>query len=220
MNSWVRAYELIARGRDSWSAAMNSSELQEAGTPTASAPGPRCEPDIETKANTKNAIHCTMHTLAVPVPVLILLLLLVLTFAAAVLVLLVLLLQRKPVRTAAPSEIDAAVARFLGAIQTVFHDDWAYSRDLLEKDMRYAVEPSGTFLEPGRDHEKKNWGARTALLRSHAELVALLRTRGLVPVPPERDDWFVYSWPAPGEKRPPIGRSLARSAPSTGRTSP
>jgi len=72
----------------------------------------------------------------------------------------------------------------------VFQDGWRYSREMLERDMEYAVSSSGTFFEPGPRFEQKNWGARTALLRAHRELLAAMRAQGLEPQLPIHDPCF------------------------------
>ena len=98
-------------------------------------------------------------------------------------------------RSKPEDELQQAISRFLGAFQVVFEDDWRYSREMLERDMEYAVSSAGTFLEPGPKYEDKNWGARTALLRAHKELLAAMRAKGLKPQVPEQDPYFNYTWP-------------------------
>ena len=87
-----------------------------------------------------------------------------------------------------------SLARFLGAFQLVFGDEWDYSREMLEREMAYAVSKDGTFINPGQGYERKNWGARTALLKSHAELLEVMKANGLSPEIPTRDNWFNYNW--------------------------
>jgi len=92
------------------------------------------------------------------------------------------------------NDINLTLSRFLGAFQLVFGDEWDYSREMLERDMAYAVEPSGTFINPGQGYESKNWGARLALLKAHAEVIEAMKDHGLASNVPVRDAYFNYSW--------------------------
>ena len=77
--------------------------------------------------------HSAMKTLTAPFPALLFLLVVI---AGLITIGGFLVFRRRALsKPEAPAELDAAIARFLGAFQTVFHDDWAYSRELLEKDM-------------------------------------------------------------------------------------
>jgi hypothetical protein len=92
-------------------------------------------------------------------------------------------------------ELETLLAQFLGAFDVVFNHDWEYSKELLERDMEYAVGSGGTFVEPVEGWERKNWGARNALLNVHRLLLAEMERCGLAPTPPASDKYFKYSWP-------------------------
>jgi hypothetical protein len=90
--------------------------------------------------------------------------------------------------------LEQKIARLMGALDVVFKSDWDYSREMFERDLKYAV-GSGTFLQPEEGWERKNWGARNALLKAHRELLAELAQRGVAVERPVRDAYFVYDWP-------------------------
>ncbi|WP_172205357.1 hypothetical protein [Niveibacterium sp. COAC-50] len=93
------------------------------------------------------------------------------------------------------SELESAIARFLGAYEVVFDIDWEYSRELMQHDMANVIGSEATFARPAPGFENKNWGARTALIRAHQELVSLLSDRGVSPDVPVRDACFNFGWP-------------------------
>ena len=73
---------------------------------------------------------------------------------------------------------------------------------MLAHDMDYAVPRGATFVEPGPSHVNRNWGARTALLKAHAELLAAMRARGMAPEVPQQDPYFNFGWSTSGGRQP------------------
>jgi hypothetical protein len=82
-----------------------------------------------------------------------------------------------------------AVARFLAAFETVFHQDWAYTRSMLgmgtpeesEKAKAKLLEifgespqppgdPEATFLDPRDPDADRDWGNYALLLEAYAKL--------------------------------------------------
>src|SRR5690348_11328386 len=73
----------------------------------------------------------------------------------------------------------AAVAEFIGAFETVFRYDWAYTIVSMSD-----FEEGATFLEPGLCDEFDDWAARGFLLEKYRELVTVMKRLGLSPVFP------------------------------------
>ena len=92
---------------------------------------------------------------------------------------------------------DAAVAEFVAAFETVFGDDWEYTKSMLgivpdpEGDalctkmigdalgepnptIRHDVSPDGTFIDPKIDDIVEDWGNRARLLDAYRALKQLL----------------------------------------------
>lgn len=99
------------------------------------------------------------------------------------------------------AELQRALSEFTGAFAVVFGEDWAYSKELLRFDMDTIVPPDGTFVAPGNDIDRVNWGARAALLKSYERLLMIMEERGMQPLLPVRDNYFVYSWSLESEPR-------------------
>jgi hypothetical protein len=93
------------------------------------------------------------------------------------------------------NELEKAICQFAGAFEVVFGQDWHYSKLHLLHNMDTIVRPEGTFIEPGVDPERVNWGARAALLKAHQRLLSVMQERGLEPSLPVADNYFVYDWP-------------------------
>ena len=72
-----------------------------------------------------------------------------------------------------------AVAEFVGAVEVVFHHDWAYTKDMIGDE-----EKGCTFLEPGLEDEVDDWGARGAMLQKYRELKAIMKKRKIEPLFP------------------------------------
>jgi hypothetical protein len=90
-----------------------------------------------------------------------------------------------------------AVARFLEAFETVFHEDWAYSRTMLGSGTYEASEraraellrsfgespqpprhPEATFLDPRDPDAGEDWGNYGRLLDAYAKLRAAFDAGG------------------------------------------
>jgi hypothetical protein len=87
------------------------------------------------------------------------------------------------------SQLEKAVAEFVGAFEIVFRYDWEYTDTV----MSGSVMEGSTFVEPGLNDEAEDWGARGALLEKYRALIAVMKLRGLepqFPFPPERIDGF------------------------------
>jgi hypothetical protein len=70
------------------------------------------------------------------------------------------------------TDLETAVAEFLGAFELVFHHDWKYTRSVIGDIARGA-----TFIEPWLECEREDWGARRDLLQKYGQLVAVMKTR-------------------------------------------
>ena len=91
------------------------------------------------------------------------------------------------------SDLDMAVAKFVGAMELVFEDDWAYSSCMIIE-FQERISGSGSFLRPGPDAVRSNWGAREALLESYRQLLAVMKQSGLESRVPTQDGWFNFGW--------------------------
>ena len=72
-------------------------------------------------------------------------------------------------------EFEQAVCEF----EAVFHHDWKYTRSVIGDISRGA-----TFVEPWRENEREDWGARDALLERYKKLVAVMKAGDLAPALP------------------------------------
>ena len=84
-----------------------------------------------------------------------------------------------------------SIEKFLGAFETVFDEDWTYTKEMLgiveeteeqAKDARefgletiHIISPDGTFLNPKVEDETEDWGSRGELLEQYRKLKALLQ---------------------------------------------
>jgi hypothetical protein len=74
------------------------------------------------------------------------------------------------------SELDKAIAEFVGAFEVVFRYDWGYTK------IMFGDEADGaTFIEPALKDESEDWGARGALLEKYRALVAVMKSQGMEP---------------------------------------
>ncbi|MBX3171623.1 MAG: hypothetical protein KF760_29710 [Candidatus Eremiobacteraeota bacterium] len=94
-------------------------------------------------------------------------------------------------------QLKIAVARFTGAFELIFHEDWDYTLGQLQDSLERHV-AGGTFLRPGTDSRIINWGAVLCLYEAYEELRAAMRMNALDPDVPEPDDWYNYDWPQDG----------------------
>jgi hypothetical protein len=101
-----------------------------------------------------------------------------------------------------PTEVEKAAIEFLKSFTEVFGNDWSYTKSMLgivddpEKDqeaaaligsifgeanpeVRYAVSPDGTFIDPKVEDVTEDWGNRAQLLEAYNRLKKLLAVRGL-----------------------------------------
>jgi len=101
-----------------------------------------------------------------------------------------------------PTDVEKAAIEFLKSFTEVFGNDWSYTKSMLgivddpEKDqeeaaligsicgepnpeVRYAVSPDGTFIDPQVDDVAEDWGNRAQLLEAYNILKKLLADRGL-----------------------------------------
>jgi hypothetical protein len=74
------------------------------------------------------------------------------------------------------SDLNVAVAEFVGAFELVFRHDWEYTKIMIGDEM-----DGGTFVEPGLADESEDWAARGALLKKYRALVAVMQSAGIVP---------------------------------------
>ena len=91
------------------------------------------------------------------------------------------------------SQLEKAIAEFVGAFEVVFRYDWDYTK------LMFGDEADGaTFIELGLKDESNDWGARGALLEKYRNLVAVMKTKGMepaFPVPLERlPDFKERAW--------------------------
>jgi hypothetical protein len=101
-----------------------------------------------------------------------------------------------------PTDVEKAAIDFLKSFTEVFGNDWSYTKSMLgivddpERDqeeaaligsifgepnpeVRYAVSPDGTFIDPQVDDVTEDWGHRAQLLEAYNKLKKLLADRGL-----------------------------------------
>jgi len=101
-----------------------------------------------------------------------------------------------------PTDVEKAAIDFVKSFTEVFGNDWSYTKSMLgivddpEKDqeaaaligsifgeanpeVRYAVSPDGTFIDPQVDDVTEDWGHRAQLLEAYNQLKKLLSDRGL-----------------------------------------
>jgi len=97
--------------------------------------------------------------------------------------------------TSDDGEVRAAALRFLAAFETVFHDDWGYTKaqlgidDAAQQVARANLlgifgeapqpppDPRASFLDPRRPLDGENWGNYERLLEAYAEMKRLLHPR-------------------------------------------
>jgi len=103
------------------------------------------------------------------------------------------------------AKLRRAIAEFTGAFELVFDRDWDYAQQHLEDYGSRIVAPGGTFLRPGVDPTRINWGARAALLQAYERLLSVMQESGIEPELPIADKWFRYGWPEKAEGEKPIG---------------
>jgi hypothetical protein len=77
------------------------------------------------------------------------------------------------------TELQEALAEFVGAFEVVFRYDWPYTTVMFG-----VVEEGANFIEPGLADESEDWGARGALLEKYRRLVGVMKARGIEPVFP------------------------------------
>ena len=77
------------------------------------------------------------------------------------------------------SELEIALAEFVGAFEVVFRYDWEYTRLMIGDE-----EEGATFVEPGLADETEDWGSRGALLQKYRNLVALMKRENMEPIFP------------------------------------
>ena len=77
------------------------------------------------------------------------------------------------------SNIEKALAEFMGAFEIVFRYDWDYTRVMIGDEADGA-----TFVEPGLADESEDWGARGALLEKYRLLLAAMKESGIEPIFP------------------------------------
>ena len=95
-----------------------------------------------------------------------------------------------------PENLRQSLARFVGALELVFHEDWDYSRSMVaELETLDRLTGKGSFLRPGPEGRISNWGALSAFYEAYEELRGQMAREQLEPAPPERDDWYNYDWP-------------------------
>ena len=85
-------------------------------------------------------------------------------------------MQRGPRAENDDSELQHAMAEFVGAFEVIFHHDGDYAKTMI------GDEAEGyTFLEPGLEDEVDDWGSRGALLEKYRKLRSLINAKGITP---------------------------------------
>ncbi len=96
-----------------------------------------------------------------------------------------------------PEDLRQALARFVGALELVFHDDWDYSRGMVaELEILDRITGEGSFLRPGPEGRISNWGALSAFYEAYDDLRWQMARAHIEPAPPEPDDAYNYGWPS------------------------
>ncbi len=69
-------------------------------------------------------------------------------------------------------EIEEAISGFVINFESVFNNDWEFTRDLISNECFIAKD--GTFINPEVADESNNWGNRGSLLRSYRQLLEVM----------------------------------------------
>lgn len=97
----------------------------------------------------------------------------------------------------AHGKLHQSLARFVGALELVFHEDWEYAKGMLgEPEILDRITADGSFLRPGPEGRVSNWGALDAFYEAYGQLREQMAEAHLEAEPPEPDDWFNYGWPS------------------------
>lgn len=77
------------------------------------------------------------------------------------------------------SDLNTALAEFVGAFEVVFRYDWEYTKVMIGDEADGA-----NFVEPGLSDESEDWGARGALLEKYRRLTEVMKRQGMEPMFP------------------------------------
>jgi hypothetical protein len=77
------------------------------------------------------------------------------------------------------SDLNTALAEFVGAFEVVFRYDWEYTKVMIGDEADGA-----TFVEPGLSDESEDWGTRGALLEKYRRLMEAMKREGMEPTFP------------------------------------
>jgi hypothetical protein len=76
------------------------------------------------------------------------------------------------------TELERAIALFVGKFEHVFETDWDFTRGCL-KSIDEFIEPEGDFLNPVKFDEGDNWDSRRCLLSCYRDLVEVMLREGI-----------------------------------------